>query len=62
MHLADLSAYVQAQERVGALYRQPDVWVRQAILNLGHAGRFSSDCTVAAYAADIWQARPCPVE
>jgi len=30
--------------------------------NIGHAGRFSSDCTIAAYAADIWQAGPCPVE
>jgi hypothetical protein len=32
------------------------------ILNLGHAMRFSSDYTVAAYATDIWKASSCPVE
>jgi glucan phosphorylase len=62
MHLADLSAYVQSQEQVGALYTQPDAWAHKAILNVGHSGRFSSDYTIAAYAADIWQAKPCPVE
>jgi starch phosphorylase len=62
MHLADLSAYVQTQERVGALYTQPDAWAHKAIRNVGHAGRFSSDLTIAAYAVDIWQAKPCPVE
>jgi starch phosphorylase len=62
MHLADLSAYVQTQERVSALYAQPDAWVRKAILNVGHSGKFSSDRTIVEYAADIWQAKPCPVE
>ena len=62
MHLADLSAYVQTQEKVGALYKQPDAWARQAILNVGHSGKFSSDRTVAEYAAKIWRAKPCPVE
>jgi glycogen phosphorylase len=61
MHLADLSAYVQAQEQVGALYAQPDAWARKAILNVGHSGKFSSDRTIAEYAADIWQAKPCPI-
>lgn len=62
MNLADLSAYVQTQERVGALYTQPDAWARRAVLNVGHAGKFSSDRTVAEYAAEIWRAKPCPVE
>ena len=61
-HLAHLSAYIQTQERVSALYTQPDAWARQAILNVGHSGKFSSDRTIAEYAADIWQAKPCPVE
>jgi glycogen phosphorylase len=61
MHLADLSTYVQTQEKVGALYTQPDAWARQALLNVGHSGKFSSDRTIAEYAADIWQATPCPV-
>ena len=62
MHLADLSAYVQTQERVSALYTQPDAWARQAILNVGHSGKFSSDRTIAEYAAEIWRAKPCPME
>jgi glycogen phosphorylase len=61
-HLADLSAYVQTQAQVSALYQQPEAWARQAILNVGHSGTFSSDRTIAEYAADIWQAKPCPVE
>jgi starch phosphorylase len=61
MHLADLTPYVRAQEQVGALYQQPDAWARKAALNVGHAGRFSSDRTIAEYAADVWGAEPCPV-
>jgi glycogen phosphorylase len=61
-HLADLAAYIQTQEQVSALYTQPDAWVRKAILNVGHSGKFSSDRTIAEYTAAIWQAKPCPVE
>jgi glycogen phosphorylase len=60
-HLADLSAYVQTQERVGVLYQHPEAWAHKAILNVGHAGKFSSDRTIAEYAADVWQTPPCPV-
>jgi starch phosphorylase len=62
MHLADLSAYVSTQEKVGQLYRQPEAWTRRAVLNVGHSGKFSSDRTIAEYAADIWGAEPCPVD
>src|SRR5215467_4992844 len=61
-HLADLSAYVETQAQVISLYTQPDAWERKAILNVGHAGKFSSDRTIAEYASDIWQAQPCPLE
>jgi starch phosphorylase len=61
MHLADLLPYARTQERVGELYRRPQEWARKAILNIGHSGKFSSDRTIAEYAADIWQVRPCPV-
>jgi len=61
MHLADLSSYVQAQERLGTLYANPDAWSRKAILNVASSGKFSSDRTISEYATEIWQAEPCPV-
>jgi starch phosphorylase len=61
MHLADLTSYAQAQERVGELYTDPDAWTRKAVLNVACSGKFSSDRTISDYAAEIWNARPCPV-
>jgi starch phosphorylase len=61
MHLADLSSYVQAHERLGALYGDPDAWARMAIRNVASSGRFSSDRTISEYAREIWGAKPCPV-
>jgi len=60
-HLADLTSYCQGQERLGALYADPDAWARKAILNIASSGTFSSDRTIAEYANDIWKAGPCPV-
>ncbi len=62
MHLADLTDYAQTQAKVGALYRDADAWAQKAIVNVACSGKFSSDRTIAEYAADIWQAGPCPVE
>ena len=31
------------------------------VINVGSSGKFSSDRTIAEYAADIWHAKPCPV-
>jgi starch phosphorylase len=53
---------VKTQEQVSALYQQPDAWARKAILNVGHSGKFSSDRTIAEYAANVWGAEPCPVD
>ena len=61
MHLADLTSYGQAQERLGELYADPDEWARKAILNVAGSGKFSSDRTIAEYATDIWGVKPCPV-
>ncbi len=61
MHLADLPAYAQAQRQAAAEYTAPSVWTRKSILNVANSGRFSSDRTVAEYAAAIWNAAPCPV-
>ena len=61
MHLADLKSYLEADERLCALYADPDEWARKAILNVAGSGKFSSDRTIAEYAADIWKVQPCPV-
>jgi len=61
MHLADLTSYCQAQERVSALYADPGAWAHKAILNVASSGKFSSDRTIAEYASDIWKVEPCPV-
>jgi starch phosphorylase len=61
MHLADLSSYLEADQRLVALYSDPDAWTRKAILNVAASGKFSSDRTITEYAADIWHVEPCPV-
>jgi starch phosphorylase len=61
MHLADMTSYCQAHERLGALYADPVGWARKAILNVASSGKFSSDRTIAEYATDIWKVEACPV-
>ena len=61
MHLADLKSYLQADEQLCRLYADPAGWSRKALLNIANSGRFSSDRTIAEYATDIWDAKPCPV-
>jgi starch phosphorylase len=61
MHLAYLQSYARAQARAAALYAIPGEWAHKAILNVACSGRFSSDRTIADYAAEIWKSEPCPV-
>jgi glycogen phosphorylase len=60
-HLADLPAYLSADQRLIDLYTDREEWTRKVILNVAGSGRFSSDRTIAEYAAEIWNAKPCPV-
>jgi len=62
MHLADLKSYLEADRRLVELYANPENWARKAILNVAGAGKFSSDRTIAEYAREIWNAKPCPVD
>jgi starch phosphorylase len=61
MHLADLKSYLEADHRLTELYADRDAWARKAILNVAGCGKFSSDRTIAQYATEIWNAKPCPV-
>jgi len=61
MHLADLKSYLEADQRMHELYADSDGWTRKAILNVAGSGKFSSDRTIAEYAAGIWKVESCPV-
>jgi glycogen phosphorylase len=61
MHLADLRSYLEADNRLTSLYADRGAWARKAILNVASSGKFSSDRTIAQYAAEIWNVKPCPV-
>jgi len=61
MHLADLTSYCQADEKLSALYANPEAWARKAILNVACSGKFSSDRTISEYTSEIWKAEPCPI-
>jgi glycogen phosphorylase len=60
-HLADLGSYLAADARLTTLYANRDGWLRKAILNVAGSGKFSSDRTIADYAAGIWNVEPCPI-
>ncbi|HTP85321.1 MAG TPA: glycogen/starch/alpha-glucan phosphorylase [Bryobacteraceae bacterium] len=62
LHLADLRSYSEAHARLGQFYCNPEAWFRAAILNIASSGKFSSDRTIAQYASEIWNVKPCPVE
>ncbi len=61
MHLADLKSYLEADQRLRDSYAEPNAWARKAILNVAGSGKFSSDRTIAEYAAGIWKVGSCPV-
>ena len=52
LHLADLKAYLEADQRLQDLYADPDAWAKKAILNVAASGKFSSDRTIAEYNAE----------
>jgi len=62
MHLADLRSYDNAHQKAIATYRDKEEWNRKAIINIASSGKFSSDRTIAEYAKDIWNLKPCPIE
>jgi len=61
MHLADLNSYLTADAQLSTLYADTDEWTRKAILNVAASGKFSSDRTIAQYAEEIWDVKPCPI-
>ncbi len=58
MVLADYRAYVEAQDKVGQLFRDPATWCEKSIRNTAAMGMFSSDRSIGTYAEEIWRVRP----
>ncbi|NLZ32461.1 MAG: glycogen/starch/alpha-glucan phosphorylase [Firmicutes bacterium] len=56
--LKDLLAYVETQKLLERAFRERSRWLKMSIVNVAHAGQFSSDRTVAAYASEIWRIAP----
>jgi starch phosphorylase len=56
--LRDFRAYASAQDAVDELYRRPDDWSREAVVNCLAMGMFSSDRSIREYAEKIWNVRP----
>jgi len=61
LHLADLTSYLNADRELCDLYADSNGWAHKAILNVASSGKFSSDRTIAEYAAGIWDVKPCPI-
>jgi starch phosphorylase len=60
MTLADFRSYVEAQQRVEAVWRDQDRWTRMSVRNAAASGVFSTDRTIGEYNDDIWKLAPLP--
>ena len=56
--LADYQSYIDIQERVSALWRDPHAWTRRSILNTARMGKFSSDRSIRDYCERVWKIEP----
>ena len=54
MALLDIDEYIQKKEQVLADYEDRAFWMRKALVNIAHAGAFSSDRTIAQYNDETW--------
>ncbi|HET9902360.1 MAG TPA: glycogen/starch/alpha-glucan phosphorylase [Xanthobacteraceae bacterium] len=54
MLCSDFDSYFETQRKVDALWLNVSEWNRRSALNIAHMAWFSSDRTIAEYAADIW--------
>ncbi|MEG0542100.1 MAG: glycogen/starch/alpha-glucan phosphorylase [Angelakisella sp.] len=53
--LLDFDAYCDTRLRLNRDYCNRLDFARKGLVNTAHAGKFSSDRTVAEYAKEIWQ-------
>ena len=54
MTLLDLKDYIKVKDQIFADYEDRNSWAKKMLANIGEAGFFSSDRTIAQYNKDIW--------
>ena len=60
--LGDFDSYRKTRDRMTQDYVDaPLDWAKKAWLNICLSGRFSSDRTIADYAAEVWKLNPTPI-
>ncbi len=58
--LADYQPYLDAQEKVSALWRDETAWTRKSILNTARVSKFSSDRSIRDYCERVWKIQAEP--
>ena len=53
--LKDFRSYVEAQKKIGDMYKDEKAWAKTVMTNTAKAGKFSSDRTIQEYVDDIWK-------
>ncbi|CQR47114.1 Glycogen phosphorylase [Paraliobacillus sp. PM-2] len=53
--LKDFDDYAKQQRKISNDYQERNIWNQKSLINIAYSGRFSSDDTIASYAADIWK-------
>ncbi len=53
--LKDFRSYIDATMQTEMHYKNPLAWAKSCLINIAHAGYFSSDRTIQQYVDDIWK-------
>lgn len=56
--LEDFLSFKETQDRVFEEYKNKRTWAQKSLMNIAHAGKFSSDRTIMQYAEEIWDISP----
>ncbi|WP_066310835.1 glycogen/starch/alpha-glucan phosphorylase [Bacillus sp. FJAT-29814] len=56
--LKDFASYTDIQRKIGDAFTDRLKWQKMSLVNIAHAGYFSSDRTIKEYAKDIWDIHP----
>ena len=55
MTLIDVEDYIKTKDRMFKDFEDRDSWMKKVLINIGKAGFFSSDRTIAQYNEEIWK-------